>query len=43
MMVDPHVIATYWWQILLLAAVVIAGMIFLRHPGYARDGGRICA
>lgn len=27
MMVDPTVLVTYWWQILLLAAVVIAGMI----------------
>lgn len=27
MMVDPIVIATYWWEILLLAAVVIVGMI----------------
>lgn len=27
MMVDPFVIAQYWWEILLLAAVVIVGMI----------------
>lgn len=27
MMVDPSVLATYWWQILILAVVVIAGMI----------------
>ncbi|MDE6716825.1 MAG: cation:proton antiporter, partial [Muribaculaceae bacterium] len=27
MMVDPTVLVTYWWQILILAAVVIVGMI----------------
>ena len=38
MMVDPHVIATYWWQILLLAAVVIAGMIFFGTLGMLVTG-----
>ena len=38
MMVDPHVIATYWWQILLLAAVVITGMIFFGTLGMLVTG-----
>lgn len=38
MMVDPHVIVTYWWQILLLAIVVIAGMIFFGTLGMLVTG-----
>lgn len=38
MMVDPNVIATYWSQILLLAAVVIAGMIIFGVAGMLITG-----
>lgn len=38
MMVDPHVLVTYWWQILLLAAVVIAGMIVFGTIGMLATG-----
>lgn len=38
MMVYPHVIAMYWWQILLLAAVVITGMIFFGTLGMLVTG-----
>lgn len=38
MMVDPHVLVTYWWQILLLAAVVIAGMIVFGTLGMLVTG-----
>lgn len=38
MMVDPNVLATYWWQILLLAVVVIAGMIIFGTLGMLVTG-----
>lgn len=38
MMVDPHVLVTYWWQILLLATVVIAGMIIFGTLGMLATG-----
>lgn len=38
MMVEPHVLVTYWWQILLLAAVVIAGMILFGTIGMLVTG-----
>lgn len=38
MMVDPTVIATYWWEILLLASVVIAGMIIFGSLGMLATG-----
>lgn len=38
MMVDPHVLVTYWWQILLLAAVVIVGMILFGTIGMLVTG-----
>lgn len=38
MMVDPHVLVTYWWQILLLAAVVIVGMIVFGTLGMLVTG-----
>lgn len=38
MMVDPHVLATYWWEILLLAAVVVAGMIIFGTLGMLATG-----
>ena len=38
MMVDPHVLVTYWWQILLLAAVVIVGMIVFGTLGMLATG-----
>ena len=38
MMVDPSVIATYWWEILLLAAVVITGMIIFGSLGMLVGG-----
>lgn len=38
MMVDPAVLVEYWWQILLLAAVVIVGMIFFGTLGMLVTG-----
>lgn len=38
MMVDPTVLAQYWWQILLLAVVVIAGMIIFGTLGMLVTG-----
>ncbi|MDE6297889.1 MAG: cation:proton antiporter, partial [Muribaculaceae bacterium] len=38
MMVDPSVLATYWWQILLLAVVVIVGMIIFGTIGMLVTG-----
>lgn len=38
MMVDPNIIATYWWEILLLAVVVIVGMIFFGTLGMLVTG-----
>ena len=38
MMVNPHVIVQFWWQILLLAAVVIIGMIFFGTLGMLVTG-----
>lgn len=38
MMVDPHVLVMYWWEILLLAAVVIAGMIVFGTLGMLVTG-----
>ncbi|MDE6409063.1 MAG: cation:proton antiporter [Muribaculaceae bacterium] len=38
MMVDPSVLATYWWQILILAVVVIAGMIIFGTLGMLVTG-----
>lgn len=38
MMVDPTVLVTYWWEILLLAAVVIVGMIFFGTLGMLVTG-----
>lgn len=38
MMVDPGVIATYWWEILILAAVVIVGMIIFGTLGMLATG-----
>lgn len=38
MMVDPNVIAQYWWEILLLAAVVIVGMIIFGSLGMLVTG-----
>lgn len=38
MMVDPGIIATYWSQILLLAAVVVCGMIFFGTLGMLATG-----
>ena len=38
MMVDPHVLATYWWEILLLAAVVVVGMIIFGTLGMLATG-----
>ncbi|MDE7412261.1 MAG: cation:proton antiporter [Muribaculaceae bacterium] len=38
MMVDPAVLVTYWWQILLLAVVVIAGMIIFGSLGMLVTG-----
>ncbi|MCM1152946.1 MAG: cation:proton antiporter [Muribaculum sp.] len=38
MMVDPSVISTYWWEILLLAAVVIVGMIIFGTLGMIATG-----
>ena len=38
MMVDPGVLGTYWWEILLLAGVVICGMIFFGTLGMLVTG-----
>ena len=38
MMVDPHVLVMYWWEILLLAAVVIVGMIMFGTLGMLVTG-----
>lgn len=38
MMVDPHVLVVYWWQILLLAVVVICGMIVFGTLGMLATG-----
>ena len=38
MMVDPTVLAQYWWEILLLAAVVIVGMIIFGTLGMLVTG-----
>lgn len=38
MMVDPHVLVMYWWEILLLAAVVIVGMIVFGTLGMLVTG-----
>lgn len=38
MMVDPTIIATYWWEILILAAVVITGMILFGSLGMLATG-----
>ena len=38
MMVDPAVIGTYWWEILILAAVVIIGMITFGTLGMLATG-----
>lgn len=38
MMVDPSVLVSYWWEILILAAVVICGMIFFGTLGMLTTG-----
>ena len=38
MMVDPSVIGEYWWEILILAAVVVCGMIFFGTLGMLVTG-----
>lgn len=38
MMVDPSVLVSYWWEILILAAVVIVGMIFFGTVGMLTTG-----
>lgn len=38
MMVDPAIIVTYWWEILILAAVVITGMIIFGSLGMLVTG-----
>lgn len=38
MMVDPAIIVTYWWEILILAAVVIIGMIIFGSLGMLATG-----
>ena len=38
MMVDPGILVAYWWEILLLAVVVICGMIFFRTLGMLATG-----
>ena len=38
MMVDPNVLVMYWWQILLLAGVVISGMILFGTLGMLATG-----
>ncbi|MCH5232814.1 MAG: cation:proton antiporter [Muribaculaceae bacterium] len=38
MMVDPSVLVDYWWEILVLAAVVVVGMIFFGSLGMLATG-----
>ena len=38
MMVDPTVLVNYWWEILILAAVVVCGMIFFGTTGMLVTG-----
>lgn len=38
MMVNPGILAQYWWEILILAAVVICGMIFFGTMGMLVTG-----
>lgn len=38
MMVDPNILVSYWWQILILAVVVIVGMIFFGSVGMLVTG-----
>ncbi len=38
MMVDPGILVAYWWEILLLAVVVICGMIFFGTLGMLATG-----
>ncbi|MCM1475970.1 MAG: cation:proton antiporter [Muribaculaceae bacterium] len=38
MMVDPNILVTYWWEIMLLAAVVIIGMIIFGTLGMLVTG-----
>ena len=38
MMVDPSILVSYWWQILILAVVVIVGMIFFGSLGMLVTG-----
>lgn len=38
MMVDPSVLVNYWWEILILALVVIVGMIFFGTTGMLVTG-----
>lgn len=38
MMVDPSILVTYWWEILILALVVIVGMIFFGSLGMLATG-----
>ena len=38
MMVDPSVLVSYWWEILILALVVICGMIFFGTLGMLTTG-----
>lgn len=38
MMVDPSILVTYWWEILILAAVVIVGMITFGSLGMLVTG-----
>ena len=38
MMVDPAIITTYWWEILILAGVVILGMIIFGSLGMLATG-----
>lgn len=38
MMVDPNIIAQYWWEILVIAAVVVCGMILFGTLGMLLTG-----
>ena len=38
MMVDPSVLVSYWWEILILAVVVVCGMIFFGTLGMLATG-----
>lgn len=38
MMVDPNILVQYWWEILLLASVVITGMIIFGSLGMLASG-----